>query len=153
MKRYTFVDYATQGYSALVALLILLFHNGTVPHWIGLLGFHVAGLAIVHLLIQAQPRGWTGPLLDFLRHFYPVLLYAGFFARPSVLRRTVRPEYYKPSGELNFWEFLLWCNGSDQCLYPDDSAPVFVTITAGYFFSLATILISVMPLVGINRET
>jgi hypothetical protein len=31
VKNYTFVDYATQAYLALVGLLILLFHNATVP--------------------------------------------------------------------------------------------------------------------------
>ena len=52
MKNYTFVDYATQAYIALVGLLILFFHNGTVPDWPRLLGAHAAGLVLVHLLIQ-----------------------------------------------------------------------------------------------------
>ena len=60
MKHYTFVDYATQAYMALVALLILLFHNSTVPNWPGLLGAHLACLVLVHLLIQTHARHKIG---------------------------------------------------------------------------------------------
>ena len=37
-KHYRFIDYATQGYVLLVALLMLFFHNGTVPGWKWLIG-------------------------------------------------------------------------------------------------------------------
>ena len=32
-SNYTFVDYASQAYSALALGFIVLFHNQTVPHW------------------------------------------------------------------------------------------------------------------------
>ena len=48
MKHYTFVDYATQIYSALVAGLILLFHNSTVLYWQWLAGAHLVQMAVVH---------------------------------------------------------------------------------------------------------
>src|ERR1700730_18641627 len=35
-----------------------------------------------------------------------IVLQAGFSARPSLQRRTARPEFYKPSGKFYFWEFF-----------------------------------------------
>jgi membrane-associated phospholipid phosphatase len=96
VKHYTFVDYATQAYLALVGLLILLFHNATVPAWPWLFTAHAAGLVLVHLLIQAQARWQRAPVLDFLRHFYPVLLYTGFFIETGSLNRMFYPDYLDP---------------------------------------------------------
>ena len=96
MKNYTFVDYATQAYLALVGLLILLFHNSTVPDWPRLLGLHAAGLVLVHWLIQAHARRKPAPLLDFLRHFYPVLFYTALFVETGSLNRMVCPNYLDP---------------------------------------------------------
>jgi membrane-associated phospholipid phosphatase len=96
VKNYTFVDYATQAYLALVGLLILSFHNSTVPDWPRLLGLHAAGLVVVHWLIQAHARRKPAPLLDFLRHFYPVLLYTAFFVETGSLNRMFFPDYLDP---------------------------------------------------------
>jgi len=96
MHRYTFVDYATQAYSALVAVLILVFHNQTVPAWPWLVGAHGAGLALVHWLVQNHARGRPKPALDLLRHFYPVLLYLWFFCETGWLNRMFFPEYLDP---------------------------------------------------------
>jgi membrane-associated phospholipid phosphatase len=96
VKNYTFVDYATQAYLALVGLLILLFHNSTVPGWPWLAGAHATGLVLVHWLIQAYGRRKPGPLLVFLRHFYPVLLYTAFFVETGSLNRMFCPNYLDP---------------------------------------------------------
>jgi len=96
VKNYTFVDYATQAYLALVGLLILSFHNSTVPDWPRLLGLHAAGPVLVHWLIQAHARRKPAPLLDFLRHFYPVLLYTAFFVETGSLNRMFFPDYLDP---------------------------------------------------------
>ena len=96
MKRYTFVDYSTQVYSALVAVLILFFHNRTVPCWGWLLAAHAAGLLGVHTLIQWHGRAQPGKLLDLLRNFYPVLLYTAFFCETAQLNRMFCPEYLDP---------------------------------------------------------
>lgn len=96
MKNYTFVDYATQGYTALVGLLILFLHNDTVPAWPGLLAAHAAGLVLVHLLIQVQARRPRNRLLDFVRHFYPVLLYTAFFVETGSLNRMFFKDYLDP---------------------------------------------------------
>jgi len=96
VKNYTFVDYATQAYAALVGLLILFFHNSTVPDWPRLLGAHVACLVLVHLLIRAHARWQANPPLDFLRHFYPVLLYTAFFVETGSLNRMFFSDYLDP---------------------------------------------------------
>ena len=96
MKNYTFVDYATQAYLTLVGLLILFFHNSTVPGWPRLLGAHAACLLLVHWLIQAYARRKPAPLLDFLRHFYPVLLYTALFVETGLLNRMFCQEYLDP---------------------------------------------------------
>jgi membrane-associated phospholipid phosphatase len=96
VKHYTFVDYATQTYAAGVAGLILLFHNGTVEHWPLLLGVHVGILALVHNLIAWQSRNPASVALDFLRHFYPVLLYTFFFWETGALNRMFISDYMDP---------------------------------------------------------
>jgi membrane-associated phospholipid phosphatase len=96
VKNYTFVDYATQGYMALVGLLILCFHNASVPQWPYLLGAHVAGLVLVHWLIQLHARYKAVRLLDFFRHFYPVLLYTGFFIETGSLNRMFFSDFLDP---------------------------------------------------------
>ncbi len=96
MKNYTFVDYATQGYMAFVACLTLFFHNHSVPAWQYIFGANVACIALVHLLIQAHARRRPGWLLDFLRHFYPVLLYTAFFLETGSLNRMLFTEYLDP---------------------------------------------------------
>jgi membrane-associated phospholipid phosphatase len=96
VKNYTFVDYATQGYTALVAVLILFLHNGTVPDWQGLLAIHGLILVAIHWLIQWQARPRPNRIIDFLRHFYPVLLYTFFFTETGRLNRMVFKEYLDP---------------------------------------------------------
>jgi membrane-associated phospholipid phosphatase len=93
MTRYAFVDYATQGYCALVGLLILFFHNHSVPHWPWLVSAHVLTLIIVHCLVLAQARLEKNRLLAFLRYFYPVLLYAGFFCETGNLNQMFVTHY------------------------------------------------------------
>jgi membrane-associated phospholipid phosphatase len=96
VKHYTFVDYATQAYLALTGLLILCFHNQTVPHWLRLVGFHALGLVLIHVLILAYARNRPARLLVFLRHFYPVLLYTALFCETGSLNRMFFPEYLDP---------------------------------------------------------
>lgn len=96
MKHYTFVDYATQGYSALVAMLILLLHNHTVPGWRWLLAGHAVGLLLVHGLIHWHARQPASQVLDFIRHFYPVLLYTAFFRETGSLNRIFFTQYLDP---------------------------------------------------------
>lgn len=89
MKHYTFIDYATQGYIALVALLMVLLHNHTVPAWPWLVAVHLVCLALVHLLIQTAAARPANRVLDLFRHFYPVLLYAGFYRETGTLSQML----------------------------------------------------------------
>ncbi|MGH7969306.1 MAG: hypothetical protein ACREIC_11325, partial [Limisphaerales bacterium] len=95
---YRFVDYATQAYVAVVGLLILAFHNRTVPHWGALVGAHAAVLVCIHLLVRTRSRreGRPPPILRFFCDFYPVLLYAGFYAETGSLNRMFIQEYLDP---------------------------------------------------------
>src|SRR5512133_3839899 len=97
LHRYTFVDYATQGYTTLVALLVLIFHNATAPRWPAILGAHLAILAIGHCLIQSGGNSRRGKPLEFLRHFYPVLLYTWFFSETGWLNRMFFHDYMDPT--------------------------------------------------------
>jgi membrane-associated phospholipid phosphatase len=115
LKHYLFVDYATQAYAALVGVLILFFHNGTVSHWQGLIGLHAANLVLVHWLICFHARRTTARAVDFLRHFYPVLLYIWFFAETAWLNRMFFKEYMDPV-------FIRW----DQSLFGCQPSVVFM---------------------------
>ena len=96
MKLYSFIDYATQGYMVLVGLLVLVFHGDQVPAWPLLVAAHGIGIALVHLLIRRHARGKTGRFLDFLRHFYPVLLYTGFYRETGELNQMFVSGYLDP---------------------------------------------------------
>jgi membrane-associated phospholipid phosphatase len=91
-RRYGFVDYATQAYIAVAGLLILLFHNHTVPHWARLLAIHAALLVLIHGLIAAEAR-WPHPIVGFLRHFYPVLLFAWLYSETGWINRMFFAQY------------------------------------------------------------
>jgi membrane-associated phospholipid phosphatase len=102
VKHYTFVDCATQCYAAMVVLLIAFFHNNTVPRWEWLLAANAAVVVAVHVLIMWHGRGRPGKVLDFFRHFYPVLLYTFFFCETGLLNRMFLTDYLDP--QLIRWE-------------------------------------------------
>src|SRR5437899_8759432 len=97
MRRYAFVDYATQGYTALVGLLILVFHNHTVSNWRILVAGHFVLLLVVHGIIQRHSHGKPGAILDFIRHFYPVILYTAYFCETGQINRMFFPDYLDPT--------------------------------------------------------
>jgi membrane-associated phospholipid phosphatase len=84
-RHYLFIDYATQGYILLVGSLVLFFHNQTVPGWGWIVGAHAVMMVLIHLLLGASGAGRGGGVADFLRHFYPVLLYAVFYRESGML--------------------------------------------------------------------
>jgi membrane-associated phospholipid phosphatase len=95
-QHYTFVDYATQGYIALVGLIIVLLHSPRVPLWPFLLLAHAVGLVLVHLLIRVHTRRPANCGLDFLRHYYPILLYSGFYKETGLLNQMLYSGYLDP---------------------------------------------------------
>ncbi len=96
MKHYNFIDYATQGYIALVGVLILFFHADRVPHWGWLLAAHGLGLALFHLLIQTHSIRPQNRLLKFLHAFYPLLLLTGFYRESAALNQMFFHGYLDP---------------------------------------------------------
>jgi membrane-associated phospholipid phosphatase len=95
-RHYTFIDFATQGYMLAVAGLILLLHGGAAPLWPWLLLAHAILLALVHVLIVGHARHPSNRVLNFLRHFYPVLLYTGFYRETGELNQMTMTGYLDP---------------------------------------------------------
>jgi membrane-associated phospholipid phosphatase len=90
LRPYRAADWLTQGYVALVALLILFFHDGRVDHWPLRLAGHVALILAVHALICLHER-WGGRVLDFLRSGYPVMLYTFLYMQTHPLMHMFVP--------------------------------------------------------------
>jgi membrane-associated phospholipid phosphatase len=96
LAHYTFVDYLTQGYILLVGLIILFGHNGRTPSWPMLLVLHAAALVLIHSVIYFHARRPANPPLDFLRHCYPILCYAGFYHEATMLNQLLYAGYVDP---------------------------------------------------------
>jgi membrane-associated phospholipid phosphatase len=96
MKHYTFVDYATQGYMLAVGLLILFLHGDRAPLWPWLLAAHALGLATVHGLIRFHAGGSRCRVVNFLRHYYPILLYMGFYRETGELHHMFYAGFLDP---------------------------------------------------------
>lgn len=96
MRHYRFVDYATQGYTTLVALIIAVFHQRLESYWPWLLGAHLASLGLVHWLLAAHARRPEHPVLSFLRHLYPILLYTGFYRETGWLHHIFFADFLDP---------------------------------------------------------
>jgi membrane-associated phospholipid phosphatase len=86
-RDHTFVDYATQAYLVIVGLLILFFYRGRLGLEYSLLAAHVVCLLAIQTLIRACAWRRGSRILDFLRHFYPILLYAGLYRETGELNR------------------------------------------------------------------
>lgn len=96
MKEYRLVDWATQGYLILVALLALLFHNHTVPSWGWLVLAHITVFGLVHTLIRAHTQRPDNRWVAFLRAFYPMILYTGFYRETEYLNQIFVLQYLDP---------------------------------------------------------
>ncbi len=106
-RNYTFIDWATQGFIALVGLIILVFHSARVAFWPWLLLAHLAALALVHGLIQIQARWPRNRGFDFLRSYYPILLYTGFYRETGLLNQMLYTGYL----DANFLRLERWLFG------------------------------------------
>ena len=83
-RGYQPVDYLTQGYTAFVGLLVLLFHSSSLAHWRLYVALHGAILLAAHLLIRLGDRR-RGRFLHMLRCFYPMILYTLFYTETHKL--------------------------------------------------------------------
>lgn len=96
MKHYRLVDWATQGYLLVVALLTLVFRNETVPLWGALVLGHLACAVGVHCLIRAGAARPEHKVLAFFRAFYPMMLYTAFYRETELLNRMFVTGYLDP---------------------------------------------------------
>jgi len=92
-RGYTFVDYCTQGYLGLVGAILLVGQGRANRSWPLLLAGHVAAMGLIHALIRLQMRRPDIRLLTFLRHYYPVLLYAPFYCETGALNHVLIPGF------------------------------------------------------------
>jgi membrane-associated phospholipid phosphatase len=106
-RHYAFIDYATQGYIALVGLIILLVNNPRSLVGLTLLLTHGAGLALIHFIIRQCARHPYNRLLDFFRHYYPILCYSGFYREIGLLNQMLYTSYLDP----HFLRFEKWLFG------------------------------------------
>jgi membrane-associated phospholipid phosphatase len=93
---YTFIDWATQGFIALIGLIILAGHSPRVSFWPWLLLAHVLTLVLVHGLIRWQARQPGRRVLEYLRYYYPILLYTGFYRETGLLNQMLYQGYLDP---------------------------------------------------------
>lgn len=96
MKNYTFVDYATQGYLLLVALLVFVFHNERTPFGLPLAFAHLVAVGLIHWMIRRHASGPPGRLLDFVRNFYPILMFTGFYRETGWLHHLFFADFQDP---------------------------------------------------------
>lgn len=93
MKPYAFIDYATQIYLGLVALLILVLHHHAPEAWPWHVVGHAVAMVAIHLLLHAAVARPHNRVLDFLRHFYPVLMYAWLYRETGLLNQMALQGY------------------------------------------------------------
>jgi len=74
---------------ALVGLIILCLHGRSIPFWPLLLAAHVIGIVLVDALIRLHAAHPSNRALDLLRHFYPMLLYTGFYRETGELNHVL----------------------------------------------------------------
>lgn len=87
LGRYTFLEYATQAYVALVGVLVVCFHGEKVPAWPWLAAGHALCLGLVHALIRAHGACPGCRWLRLARHLYPVALYAFLYTETGLLNQ------------------------------------------------------------------
>jgi len=95
--RYTLVDCLTLGYVALVGLIILFLHGTVVPGWPVYVAVHVAVMGLIFGLIRLQAAFPASRVLDFLRQFYPMLLYGPFYGETASLNHVLFPGFLDPA--------------------------------------------------------
>ena len=178
LRDHTFVDYATQGYLVVVAVLALFLFPSHPGRAALLLAAHVVCLLAVQTLIRAHARPPENRALDFLRHFYPILLYAplyreigelnqvfipgyldGFFIRlenqlfgcqPSILFMEKLP--YLPVSELfymSYFSYYLMIAGVGLVLYTQDKRRFWHYVSlVSFVFYVCYVIYIFLPVVG-----
>jgi len=94
-RGYRLIDYLTQGYLLLVALLILFFHGDHVPGWQYYLAAHAVAIVTVHVLVRAN-LNLSNRLLELLRHFYPLVLFSFMYKETGLLDSMFFQHHFDP---------------------------------------------------------
>jgi len=87
LKHYLFIDYATQAYLLMVAVLVLLFSWRNDPALAAADLGAPGGCLAAALADPGDGARAANAALSFLRHFYPILLYAGFYREVGELNQ------------------------------------------------------------------
>jgi membrane-associated phospholipid phosphatase len=95
-KNYTFIDYATQIYIIITTIIVLIGNSKVGNYWLLLAAIHISVLCAIHLLIKNEHRFKKGSLLEFLRLYYPIPLYIGFYRETGMLNQVFFSGYFDP---------------------------------------------------------
>src|SRR5262245_17128416 len=92
-RRYNLIDWLTQGYLLLVALIVTVLHGSTLPEWPWFVLGHVTVVLIIDGLIRLRVAWPHNRVLDFLGHFYPVLLFTFLYRETGALNHMLQSGY------------------------------------------------------------
>jgi membrane-associated phospholipid phosphatase len=90
---YRLADWLTQGYLAIVGVLILILHGSALPLWPWYALAHVVLLVAIDGLIRWHSARPDQRVVGFLRHFYPVLLYTFLYGETGSLNHLLETGY------------------------------------------------------------
>jgi membrane-associated phospholipid phosphatase len=93
-NHYRLVDWLTQGYLVIVGLLVLILHGATLPQWPWFVLAHLVLLFAIDGLIRWHAARPDRHVVDFLRHLYPVLLYAFLYRETGSLNHLLETGYF-----------------------------------------------------------
>lgn len=96
MRHYRFIDVATQAYVLVVTAIVAIPVGRGEAGFGGLLAAHLLGAGLIHGLIQASAARPGRPVLEFLREFYPVLLFPAFYRTTASLNQVFHQGYFDP---------------------------------------------------------
>jgi len=105
-NHYRLVDWLTQGYLAIVGLLVLILHGATLPQWPWFVLAHLVLLVAIDGLIRRHSARPDQRVIGFLRHFYPVLLYPFLYRETGSLNHLLATGYF--DGHFLRWEQQVW---------------------------------------------
>lgn len=92
MRGYRFIDWISQGYAAVVCLLLIVatfLHPGRLPNIPLILLAHAAGMLAIHGVIRAADRFPKNSILGYLRDLYPLIAYTFFYRDTGILNQAL----------------------------------------------------------------
>ncbi|MEI7729939.1 MAG: phosphatase PAP2 family protein [Verrucomicrobiota bacterium] len=132
MPHYRFIDYATQGYVALVGLLVLVCHQTGLPRWPVYVLVHGAVLLGIHGLIRFHASKPAGAILTFLRCYYPILLFSFMYSETGHLNQLFVRGYLDAT-LLRWDQALFGCQPSLEWMQHFPQTVVSETLYGAYF--------------------